>query len=42
MEQGKLVRCGRGSIFDVDVDIRKGSPADGHCLKLLSDQGIDT
>jgi len=28
-EQGKLVRCGRGAIFDVVVDIRLGSPAYG-------------
>lgn len=27
--QGKLVRCGRGAIFDVVVDIRRGSPAYG-------------
>ena len=27
--QGKLVRCGRGAIFDVTVDIQRGSPTYG-------------
>ena len=26
MEQGKLVRCTKGKIFDVLIDIRKDSP----------------
>lgn len=28
--QGKLVRCGQGALFDVSVDIRRGSPTYGH------------
>lgn len=28
--QAKLVRCGRGALWDVAVDIRRGSPSYGH------------
>jgi dTDP-4-dehydrorhamnose 3,5-epimerase len=39
--QGKLVRCIRGAIFDVAVDIRRGSPTYGRHVSaiLTSDNG---
>ena len=39
--QGKLVRCGRGRLFDVAVDIRKGSPTFGRWVgvELSFDNG---
>jgi dTDP-4-dehydrorhamnose 3,5-epimerase len=33
--QGKLVRCTHGELFDVAVDIRRGSPKFGHYFGIL-------
>ncbi|MCR8724098.1 dTDP-4-dehydrorhamnose 3,5-epimerase [Frigidibacter sp. ROC022] len=40
--QAKLVRCGRGRIFDVAVDIRQGSPSYGQWVgvELSFDNGL--
>ncbi|MBE0448481.1 MAG: dTDP-4-dehydrorhamnose 3,5-epimerase [Actinobacteria bacterium] len=35
MSQGKLVRCIRGLILDVAVDIRKGSPTYGRSISVI-------
>ena len=39
--QAKLLRCGRGRLFDVAVDIRRGSPTFGHWMgeELSFDNG---
>jgi len=39
--QAKLVRCGRGALFDVAVDIRRGSPTYGRWVgyELTADNG---
>ncbi len=39
--QDKLVRCGRGALFDVAVDIRAGSPTFGHWVgaELTAENG---
>ena len=40
--QDKLVRCGRGALFDVAVDIRKGSPTYGNWVgyELTAENGL--
>ncbi|MEM8576501.1 MAG: dTDP-4-dehydrorhamnose 3,5-epimerase [Pseudomonadota bacterium] len=40
--QDKLVRCGRGALFDVAVDIRKGSPTYGKWVgyDLTAENGL--
>ena len=40
--RAKLVRCGRGALFDVAVDIRKGSPTYGKWVgyELNQDNGL--
>jgi dTDP-4-dehydrorhamnose 3,5-epimerase len=42
LAQGKLVRCVKGRIFDVAVDIRKGSPFFGKwvCVELNEDNHL--
>jgi len=39
--QAKLVRCGRGALFDVTVDIRRGSPTYGkwESFELTAENG---
>lgn len=42
MGQGKLVRCLKGAIFDVAVDMRKGSPSFGQWVgETLTPEGAE-
>lgn len=40
--QAKLVRCGRGALYDVAVDVRRGSPTYGHWfgVELTAENGL--
>ena len=38
--QGKLVRCSNGSIFDVAVDLRRGSPSFGNYVSTVLDDKL--
>ncbi len=35
--QGKLIGCSRGSVFDVAVDVRRGSPGFGRWIGVMLD-----
>lgn len=40
--QAKLVRCGRGRLYDVAVDVRQGSPTYGHWfgIEMTFENGV--
>ena len=40
--QGKLVRCSRGAVFDVAVDVRRGSASFGQWVGAILDDVIIT
>ena len=39
--QGKLVRCVAGSVFDVAVDLRKGSTTFGRWVSVILESGAE-